>query len=485
MSHPPTPSPAPGLFEEVRAATARRPDVVAFAAGRRAWTVRDLLAAAERLAGHLTRQRRANEPIIAETTGVVATALVTLAGDLAAIPVVHRDPTAAATGDVPDAYAGQVVRDRRAGDLPPGAGMWSSGHGPRLWCHSQERGRLLDRAPARSQIFLTSGSTGVPAAVVRLPSAIIADARRVGGVLKYGEDAVVVAAPVFHAYGFNYGLMAPLLYGVTARPCPVRSVPSQLARAARAGGATAMIALPFHYRLLAGSASAATRSGLAGIRNAVSAGAPLSPGVAAAVARRHAFALHNCYGSSEAGAVTLTRVTGAEPAHDAGPPLPGVSARSDADGELLLRTDSLAAGYLTPDGMTALPRAGDWFRTGDLAELPEDGRIRLLGRVDAIINVAGEKVNPAEVERVLAGHPAVAEVLVVAGRDRVRGQIPLARIVLETAGAAQEIQAIQETRVRLVRWARERLSPHQVPREIEFVPELPKTATGKPAGGSP
>jgi long-chain acyl-CoA synthetase len=343
-------------------------------------------------------------------------------------------------------------------------------------------------APPGSQIFLTSGSTGIPTGVVRTAASVLADARRVGEFLGYGPGRPVVsAAPLFHAYGFNYGLIAPLLFGAVVRCCPSRSVPSQLARAVAETGARTLIALPLHYGLLSGpddggrrgngsSAPLADPAGLPGLRQAVSAGAPLAAGTATGITRRFGFAFCNCYGSSEAGAATLTRLAG-DDSDDVSIPLPGVETRVE-EGELLLRSSSLAAGRTTSDGATMTPLAGEdgWYRTGDLAEHAgtTPGGFRLLGRLGSLINVAGKKVSPAEVERVLAAHPAVAEVQVVAAADAARGQVPIARVVLRGSTPTAE----------LIGWCRDRMPPHHVPRSIRPVAELPRSATGKPVADS-
>ena len=253
-----------------------------------------------------------------------------------------------------------------------------------------------------------------------------------------------------------------------------RSIPSQLARAVREGGARTLIAHPAQYRLLAAEAENIAGADFAGLRRAVSAGAPLPTSAAQAILARHQFDLYNCYGSSEAGAVTLTPLTGQEEPGDAGIPLPGVAVRvaEPADGlggELLLRTDSLASGYLTPDGLMPLAERGGWYRTGDLAELAGE-RLRLLGRLASVINVAGRKVSPLEVERVLAGHPAVTEVQVVGEDDAARGQVPVARVVLTAPASVAD----------LLDWCRTRLAPYQLPRRIDIRADLPRSVTGKP-----
>jgi len=206
----------------------------------------------------------------------------------------------------------------------------------------------------------------------------------------------------------------------------------------------------------------------------VSAGAPLSARTRSVIGARREFALYNCYGSSEAGAVTLGVATEEQAADDAGPPLPGVEvslAQATDPGqhaELLIRGSSLAAGYVGAGGLVPLRDAEGWYRTGDLGEI-RDGRLHLLGRCRNLINVAGKKVSPLQIERVLADHPAVADVQVTALADDVRGQIPVARVV-----PLGDVTVSQ-----LVEWCRQRLASYEMPRRIELVPGLPRSATGK------
>jgi acyl-coenzyme A synthetase/AMP-(fatty) acid ligase len=278
---------------------------------------------------------------------------------------------------------------------------------------------------------------------------------------------VVASAPVFHLYGHTYALIAPLLSGAPVYHGGWHTLPSQMARAAVRTGARVMIAHPHQYRLL-GRTDEAQAPDFGRLRIAVSAGAPLPAEIVRAIVSRYRFEMFNCYGSSEAGAVTLGPVRGSEPAGDVGTPLPGVVAEISGAGELLVRSDSLAAGYLSAGGLAPLPRTGGGYRTGDLAELA-DGRIRLRGRIATLINVAGKKVSPAEVEGVIAQHPAVRDVQVLAEQDPARGEVPVARVVAGPLTAAE-----------LLDWCRSRLAPSALPRRFDFCAELPRSATGKP-----
>ncbi|MFE7076405.1 class I adenylate-forming enzyme family protein [Streptomyces sp. NPDC057620] len=461
----------PGIHQAV-CEGAGEPGAPAVVTRGKTWTYRELLEAAERVADRLGHRMLAGAAVTAHVTDPTAATVLTLGCDLAGIPLIHRDP---ATPGPPE---GPMVYDSTA-SLPDTAE--ALGTDPPMWLHNGERPRVPYELPDQSQVFLTSGSTGTPVGVVRSVDAVLADARRVAMFLGYEPGSpVAVAAPPFHAYGFNYGLLAPLLHGAPVRHLSPRSLPSQLARAVREHGARTLIALPFHHGLLSRtgeSALPALRDGLSSLRSAVSAGAPLGTGVAAAVAKLFTFTLYTCYGSSEAGAVTLTRAADTADTGWIGSPLPGISTRVaelegfPEGGELMLCSDQLATGRLSHNGLVSLERdAEGWYHTGDLARIrPGTDGIQLLGRLGSVINVAGKKVNPMEVEQVLARHPAVTDNHVTAADDRTHGQIPVALVAVNGGVTTED----------LVRWCRDRLAPHQVPRKIALLDEIPRSTTGK------
>ena len=116
----------------------------------------------------------------------------------------------------------------------------------------------------------------------------------------------------------------------------------------------------------------------------------------------------------------------------------------------------------------------EWFNTGDLAAKDEEGYFYFKGRSDDLMSLSGYRVGPAEVEASLMEHPAVSEAAVVGKPDPIRGEVIKAFIVLKSGIKASDslAQEIQES-------VKKRLSKHSFPREIEFLSELPKTASGK------
>jgi len=163
-----------------------------------------------------------------------------------------------------------------------------------------------------------------------------------------------------------------------------------------------------------------------------------------------------------------------------GHPLPGVELRldgaADGTGEILVRATMLMRGYrLWPEGTAAAIDANGWYRTGDLGRFDPEagGRLRIVDRVGDVVNTGGVKVSPTEVERVLAGHPAVAEVCVAGRSDPEWGQRVVAFVV---PAASADPPALADLRA----YARERLSPAKLPREVVLVEAIPRTAGGKP-----
>jgi len=129
--------------------------------------------------------------------------------------------------------------------------------------------------------------------------------------------------------------------------------------------------------------------------------------------------------------------------------------------------------WKNPDA-TARCHRGDWYITGDRASMDEDGYLWFVGRADDVINSASYRIGPFEVESALVEHPAVAESAVIGKPDALRGEIVKAFVVLAPGYSPSDalVAALQE-HVKTV------TAPYKYPREIEFVPDLPKTISGK------
>jgi long-chain acyl-CoA synthetase len=144
----------------------------------------------------------------------------------------------------------------------------------------------------------------------------------------------------------------------------------------------------------------------------------------------------------------------------------------DTPGELLIRGECLFSGYWRDPGATSAAFAeGGWYRTGDIASLTADGYLYILDRAKDMIISGGENIYPAEVEAVLARHPAVADVAVLGRPDPTWGEAVHA-VIIPAAGEAVPADEV-------IAWCRGRLAGYKCPKSVEFATTLPRTTTGK------
>jgi acyl-CoA synthetase (AMP-forming)/AMP-acid ligase II len=146
----------------------------------------------------------------------------------------------------------------------------------------------------------------------------------------------------------------------------------------------------------------------------------------------------------------------------------------ETPGELLIRGESLFSGYWRDPAATAAAFAeGGWYRTGDITKLTADGYLYILDRAKDMIISGGENIYPAEVEAVLAGHPAIADVAVIGRPDAKWGEAVHA-VIIPAAGQAGAVSADE-----VIAWCRDRLAHFKCPKSVEFTATLPRTTTGK------
>jgi len=190
------------------------------------------------------------------------------------------------------------------------------------------------------------------------------------------------------------------------------------------------------------------------------------------------------YGLTETSPLTHANPIDRARAGSIGVPLPDTDARivdletgvdvdAGAPGELLIRGPQVMRGYWDRPEATAETIRDGWLRTGDIATMDADGYFAIVDRKKDMINTAGFKVWPREVEETLYAHPAVKLCAVIGAPDAYRGEIVKACIVL------RDTERGRPTEAEIVAFCRERLSGYKVPRVVEFRDALPMTATGK------
>jgi long-chain acyl-CoA synthetase len=319
---------------------------------------------------------------------------------------------------------------------------------------------------------LTSGSTGTPRGVATPSAALVADDAALSGSMGFlPEDRLLAAIPMSHSYGLS-SLVLPALMRGTPLVLPEEHGLLAPFTAAEAAGATVFPTVPAYLEALLGLSHppAWPRS----LRLVIAAGAPLKPATARRFRETFGLPVHVFYGASESGGICYDRPGGAAERGTVGTPVLGVEVTlvpADGDpiqeGRVAVRSAAVAAGYL-PD---ADPRLADGrFLASDFGAW-EGGELVLRGRLDDLINVKGKKVDPREVETVLADLPGVDEVAVLGVSLPERGSEVVRAVIACRPGELSPEQVLH--------WCRGHLAAHKVPRSVILVPEMPRTPRGK------
>ncbi|HEY0824155.1 MAG TPA: fatty acid--CoA ligase family protein, partial [Ramlibacter sp.] len=331
----------------------------------------------------------------------------------------------------------------------------------------------LHAAPEAPVLLVyTSGTTGGPKAAVHTQANLLANMRIAAQVQELGPaDTVLTVLPLFHVGGLCIQTLPALYAGARVILHPRFHPGETLACIARERPSLTLQVPATMKALIEHPQWAATD--LSCLR-AVWAGSSLLPQPLVAAFHDRGIPVCNVYGATETGpfSVALPPAHAMDHVGSCGWPAPGVEARlgpphGDA-AELLLRGPNIVRRYW-PD-LPACDAEG-WFATGDLAQQAADGSLRIVGRAKDLIISGGENIHPAEIEQVLAQHPAVAECAAFAVPDARWGELVAVAVVLNAGSRADEEELAAHLRQRLARF--------KLPRRWFFRAALPKTALGK------
>jgi malonyl-CoA/methylmalonyl-CoA synthetase len=325
-------------------------------------------------------------------------------------------------------------------------------------------------------IIYTSGTTGASKGAVLTHNNFAANAVNLLAMWQITDrDRFLLALPLFHIHALGNGLHCWLASG-----CRMKLLERFDHRTAIDQFSDFQPSLFFgvptvYVRLLDTPAEAARAIGTR-MRLFVSGSAPLAASVFDRFRALFGHAILERYGMTETFMTMSNPYIGERRAGTVGFPLPGISVRIE-DGELLVRGPNVFARYWRRPDATAAAFTGDWFRTGDLAERSDDGYYTLLGRKSELIISGGFNIYPREIEEVLLEQPGVAEAAVVGVQDEVRGEVPVAFIVVDDAWDETPETAFDAGT--LERVCREQLASFKVPRRFVRVESIPRTALGK------
>lgn len=334
----------------------------------------------------------------------------------------------------------------------------------------------IEHLDSTSIVQYTSGVSGMAKGVQRTWRHNVADGQNFAETASYSdEDIILCTTPLHHGYALSTCLLPGLIVGATLILASLPVVPRHLVRLVLEERVTVLQAVPFIYNLLIRSYDG-DQPLFTSLRLCLSAGELLKEDTAAGFSRLFSLPITNHYGTTETGAITLNlrHVTSSvgTPIHDVEVRVVDNSGKDvpvDCNGEIIVRSPALGQGYANRPDLTAERFRDGWFYTGDIGSKDIAGNIYIHSRVSQFINVAGNKVDPVEIESVLAQHPKVKEIAVVGIPSPLTGELVKAFIV--PSGPISEVEIRQ--------FLAEKLAAYKIPSSFAFIERLPRSSTKK------
>ncbi|MGZ3460621.1 MAG: acetate--CoA ligase, partial [Archangium sp.] len=343
-------------------------------------------------------------------------------------------------------------------------------------------------------LHFTSGTTGTPKGAIHVHRAVLA--HHVTGTLAldlHPDDVFWCTADPGWVTGTSYGLISPLTHGVTSVVDEADFDAERWYRILQDEHVTLWYTAPTAVRMLMKAGEELPRRfELGALRFIASVGEPLNPEAVLWSRRVLGLPIHDNWWQTETGGIMVANYAAMDiKPGSMGRPLPGVEAaivrrlpeggvevveEPGREGELALRPGwpSMFRGYLHDEERYRKCFVGGWYLSGDLARQDADGYFWFVGRADDVIKSMGHLIGPFEVESVLLEHPAVAEAGVIGRPDPIIGEVVKAFVSLKDGYTPDE--ALRRS---LLAHARTRLGAVVAPKELDFLPSLPRTRSGK------
>ena len=342
-------------------------------------------------------------------------------------------------------------------------------------------------------LHFTSGTTGMPKGAVHVHDALLTHLVTGRYVMDFHPaDIFWCTADPGWVTGSSYGIIAPLLHGVTSIIDEADFDAERWYRILEEQRVTVWYTAPTAIRMLMrATIEPRKRFDLSSLRLIHSVGEPLNPEAVVWGERVLGLPIHDNWWQTETGGIMIANYAAMEIRPGSmGRPLPGIEAavvrrlddsvdvltEPDVEGELALRPGwpSMFRAYLHDEERYGKCFVSVWYITGDLAKRDADGYFWFVGRADDIIKTSGHMVGPFEVESALMEHPAVAEAGVIGKPEPIIGEIVKAFVCLKPG-----FEPTDKLRLELIGFGRTRLGSAVAPKEMEFVDSLPRTRSGK------
>ena len=326
----------------------------------------------------------------------------------------------------------------------------------------------------------SSGSTGIPKCVARSHQNLYWEAVDFNETTKVSaEDRFLCTIPLFHAHGLGNAFLASLYAGATLVLTEEfnRAAVLELLERERI---TVFPAVPFIFDVLVRYVRGETSKPKHRLHLVFSAGAPLAPEISQGFHQQFGVYIRQLYGSTEVGSASINLEADIDSTLESvGRPMKNVRIEifredgsptgQDEVGEVAIQSSAMPAGYLRQPELTLQKFRDGFYWTGDLGRRSSRGLLYLTGRGPWLVSSSGEKVDPQEVEAVIAAYPKVKDVVVVGVPGHLGEQVVKAVVVPHESCLPQEI----------VSYCRDKLADFKIPRLVQFVREIPRSPSGK------
>jgi acetyl-CoA synthetase len=390
-----------------------------------------------------------------------------------------------------------LVVDGEAGDARPDTLSWS-----KLMADASDTFDIPPTDPEQMALLhFTSGTTGKPKGAMHVHQAVVAHLITARYALDlHADDVFWCTADPGWVTGTSYGIIAPLVLGVTSIVDEAEFDAEHWYSILQDQKVTVWYTAPTAIRAMMRLGAEVVRDyDVSSLRFIASVGEPLNPECVVWGQEAFGLPIHDNWWQTETGAIMIANYASMQIRPGSmGRPLPGIKAvilrrspdgkvivedgearvedRPDVEGVLALRPGwpSMFRGYLNDEERYRRCFVGGWYQTGDLARRDEDGYFWFVGRGDDLIKSSGHLIGPFEVESGLLEFPAVAEAGVIGKPDAMAGEVVKAFVSLKEGHEPSD-----QLRMELMGFARQRLGAVLAPKEIDFVPRVPKTRSGK------
>jgi len=329
-------------------------------------------------------------------------------------------------------------------------------------------------------IYYTSGTTGLPKGAMLTHVNLLTNVVAIGNALNASrKDVPLCCVPMFHALAATGTVLTPIFGGMTLVILDY-FLPQPVLQTIQDEKVTVFVGVPTMYAVLANMPNL-NRYDLSSLRLCFCGGAPLTKAIVEKFESKFPAKIYEGYGLSETSPLVSVNPLNKRKIGSIGKCVSRVEWKlvdskgnevpPGEIGEIIVRGMNVMKGYYKDPESTRKTIRDGWLYTGDMGQMDEEGYVYIVDRKKDMLIVGGENVYPREIEEVLYAYPGVLEAAVIGVADPIKGEVPKA-FVVPKAGVKLDEQ-------KLIAFCRDRLAPFKVPRSLEILDELPKTATGK------